>query len=90
MRLVKPKKALGQHFLKDLQIAQRIADTLDTFKSLPVLEIGPGMGVSEKKYQLIEEILSIFDGPVVIDADGITNLCRFGKKTGILKKKDNT
>ena len=45
MRLVKPKKALGQHFLKDLQIAQRIADTLDTFKSLPVLEIGPGMGV---------------------------------------------
>ena len=39
------KKALGQHFLKDLQIAQRIADTLDTFKSLPVLEIGPGMGV---------------------------------------------
>lgn len=46
--------------------------------------IGPGMGVSEKKYQLIEEILSIFDGPVVIDADGITNLCRFGKKTGSL------
>ncbi|WP_165154355.1 16S rRNA (adenine(1518)-N(6)/adenine(1519)-N(6))-dimethyltransferase RsmA [Parabacteroides sp. ZJ-118] len=45
MRLVKPKKALGQHFLKDLQIAQRIAGTLDTFKSLPVLEIGPGMGV---------------------------------------------
>ena len=45
MRLVKPKKALGQHFLKDVQIAQRIADTLDTFKSLPVLEIGPGMGV---------------------------------------------
>ena len=43
MRLVKPKKALGQHFLKDLQIAQRIADTLDTFKSLPVLEIGPGI-----------------------------------------------
>ena len=45
MRLVKPKKALGQHFLKDLQIAQRIADTLNTFKPLPVLEIGPGMGV---------------------------------------------
>ena len=45
MRLVKPKKALGQHFLKDLQVAKRIADTLDTHKSLPVLEIGPGMGV---------------------------------------------
>ena len=45
MRLVKPKKALGQHFLKDLQIAQRIADTLSDYKDLPVLEIGPGMGV---------------------------------------------
>lgn len=45
MRLVKPKKALGQHFLKDLQIAQRIADTLETYKDIPVLEIGPGMGV---------------------------------------------
>lgn len=45
MRLVKPKKALGQHFLKDLQIAKRIADTLSDYKSLPILEIGPGMGV---------------------------------------------
>lgn len=45
MRLVKPKKALGQHFLKDLSIAQRIADTLSGYKHLPVLEIGPGMGV---------------------------------------------
>ena len=45
MRLVKPKKALGQHFLKDLQIAQCIADTLADYKGTPVLEIGPGMGV---------------------------------------------
>ncbi|MCC8143208.1 MAG: 16S rRNA (adenine(1518)-N(6)/adenine(1519)-N(6))-dimethyltransferase RsmA [Tannerellaceae bacterium] len=45
MRLVKPKKALGQHFLKDLQIAQRIADTLSDYKDLPILEVGPGMGV---------------------------------------------
>lgn len=45
MRLVKPKKSLGQHFLKDLQIARRIADTLDAYKDLPVLEVGPGMGV---------------------------------------------
>lgn len=45
MRLVRPKKGLGQHFLKDLHIAQRIADTLDDYKGMPVLEIGPGMGV---------------------------------------------
>ncbi|MCD7976791.1 MAG: 16S rRNA (adenine(1518)-N(6)/adenine(1519)-N(6))-dimethyltransferase RsmA [Tannerellaceae bacterium] len=45
MRVVRPKKALGQHFLKDLQIAERIADTLSDYKQFPVLEIGPGMGV---------------------------------------------
>lgn len=45
MRLVKPKKSLGQHFLKDLSIARRIAETLSDYKHLPVLEIGPGMGV---------------------------------------------
>ena len=42
---VKPKKSLGQHFLKDTEIAHRIAATLDDYKSVPVLEIGPGMGV---------------------------------------------
>lgn len=42
---VKPKKFLGQHFLKDLDIARRIADTVDACPSIPVLEVGPGMGV---------------------------------------------
>lgn len=45
MRTVKPKKALGQHFLKDTGIAGAIADTVDTCPSIPVLEIGPGTGV---------------------------------------------
>lgn len=45
MRLVKPKKFLGQHFLKDLKVAQDIADTVDAYPELPVLEVGPGMGV---------------------------------------------
>ena len=45
MRAVKPKKFLGQHFLTDLSIASRIADTVDACPELPVLEVGPGMGV---------------------------------------------
>lgn len=45
MKLVKPKKFLGQHFLKDLQVAQDIADTVDACPDLPILEVGPGMGV---------------------------------------------
>ncbi len=45
MGVVKPKKFLGQHFLKDLDIARRIADTLDEYADVPVVEVGPGMGV---------------------------------------------
>lgn len=45
MKSVKPKKFLGQHFLKDLQVAQDIADTVDACPELPILEVGPGMGV---------------------------------------------
>ena len=45
MRLVKPKKFLGQHFLTDLSIAKDIADTVDACPDIPVLEVGPGMGV---------------------------------------------
>lgn len=51
---VRAKKALGQHFLKDLDIAKKIADTIETpnlpekaqrWGNIPVLEVGPGMGV---------------------------------------------
>ena len=42
---VRPKKALGQHFLTDLNVAKRIASTLGEYKNLPVIEVGPGMGV---------------------------------------------
>ena len=45
MGLVKPKKFLGQHFLRDLSIANDIADTVDACPDLPILEVGPGMGV---------------------------------------------
>ncbi len=42
---IKPKKYLGQHFLKDSSVAQKIADTLTLSGYDKVLEIGPGMGV---------------------------------------------
>ena len=45
MKQVRPKKNLGQHFLIDLGIAKRIADTVDAYPDIPVLEVGPGMGV---------------------------------------------
>ena len=45
MKNVKPKKKLGQHFLTDLNVAAQIADTVDACPEIPVLEVGPGMGV---------------------------------------------
>ena len=45
IKSVRPKKNLGQHFLTDLGIAKAIADTVDACPDIPVLEIGPGMGV---------------------------------------------
>lgn len=45
MKSVRPKKFLGQHFLTDQRIARAIADTVDEAPGLPILEVGPGMGV---------------------------------------------
>ncbi len=46
MSYVRPKKHLGQHFLTDLSIAERIAKSLSGHGDYQqVLEIGPGTGV---------------------------------------------
>ncbi|MTI33596.1 16S rRNA (adenine(1518)-N(6)/adenine(1519)-N(6))-dimethyltransferase RsmA [Xanthovirga aplysinae] len=46
MSKVRPKKHLGQHFLTDRNIAERIVESLSGHKGYEeVLEIGPGMGV---------------------------------------------
>ena len=45
MKSVRPKKFLGQHFLTHLPTAQAIADTVDACPDIPILEVGPGMGV---------------------------------------------
>jgi len=42
---VRPKKHLGQHFLNDKRVAQRITESLRADGCDTVLEIGPGMGV---------------------------------------------
>lgn len=57
MKNVRAKKSLGQHFLNDEHIAQRIAETISAsdlpadarqWGGIPVLEIGPGMGMLTK------------------------------------------
>jgi len=70
MKSVKPKKNLGQHFLTDLGIARRIADTVDACPDIPVLEIGPGMGVLTQ--YLIEKPREV--KAVEIDAESVAYL----------------
>ena len=70
MKLVKPKKNLGQHFLTDLSIAKRIADTVDACPEIPVLEIGPGMGVLTQ--YLVEKPRMV--KAVEIDAESVAYL----------------
>src|SRR5690554_4841587 len=47
MNTVRPKKSLGQHFLRDGNIAQKIVGSL-SISAGEVLEIGPGMGILTK------------------------------------------
>ena len=67
---VKAKKHLGQHFLKDENIAQKIADTLSCEGYKNVLEIGPGMGVLTK-YLLEKEITTYV---IEIDTESVEYL----------------
>lgn len=67
---VKAKKHLGQHFLKDEDIAKQIAETLSHNHCKNVIEIGPGTGVLTK-YLLREEINLV---AMDLDADSIVYL----------------
>jgi len=69
-RPVKAKKHLGQHFLKDEEIAKRISTTLSLSGYKDVLEIGPGTGVLTK-YLLKHDIDLI---AMDLDADSIVYL----------------
>ncbi|GGE40236.1 16S rRNA (adenine(1518)-N(6)/adenine(1519)-N(6))-dimethyltransferase RsmA [Psychroflexus planctonicus] len=60
---VRAKKHLGQHFLKDLAIAQNIADTLTEKSYETVLEIGPGMGV------LTQFLIGKYKRVIAVDVD---------------------
>jgi 16S rRNA (adenine1518-N6/adenine1519-N6)-dimethyltransferase len=67
---VRAKKHLGQHFLKDENIAEKIANTL-TFQGYKnVLEIGPGMGMLTK--YLVEKPIEIV--AMDLDSESITFL----------------
>ena len=70
MEKVKAKKHLGQHFLKDEEVAKNIADTLQLKGYQDILEIGPGMGVLTK--YLLEKPVTTY--VVEIDTESVEYL----------------
>ena len=70
MDKVKAKKHLGQHFLNDENIAQKIADALTLEGYNKVLEIGPGMGVLTK--YLLEKPIETY--VIEIDTESVEYL----------------
>ncbi|MDO5510445.1 MAG: 16S rRNA (adenine(1518)-N(6)/adenine(1519)-N(6))-dimethyltransferase RsmA [Weeksellaceae bacterium] len=67
---VKPKKHLGQHFLRDVQVAQRIAYAVEPEYRNHILEIGPGTGVLTQYLQEIAQKLTL----VELDSESVEYL----------------
>lgn len=57
--MVQPKKHLGQHFLTDESVTQKIVNALSTSPSTQVIEIGPGTGALSK-YLLKQELKNLW------------------------------
>lgn len=70
MEKVKAKKHLGQHFLKDEEVAEKIANTLVGSGYNDVLEIGPGMGVLTKYLLKKDKSVSVIE----IDTESVEYL----------------
>lgn len=70
MKPVRAKKNLGQHFLTDIKIADDIAASIESYKDLPILEVGPGMGVLT--HRLIERGFNLY--AMDIDTESIAYL----------------
>lgn len=82
---VRAKKNLGQHFLKDEEIARRIAATLDGYSTLPVLEVGPGTGMLTQFLLAARRDLTV----VEIDGESIAHLHRlFPELHGRILRED--
>ena len=82
---VKAKKHLGQHFLTDESIAQKIADSISLENYSKVLEIGPGMGVLTK--YLLEKPTETF--VIEIDTESVEYLGQnYPKLEGKIISKD--
>jgi len=83
--LSRPRKALGQHFLRDPGILRRIAEALDPQPGETILEIGPGPGgltsqlagrgfhliAIERDHDLVPGLRDRFPGVTIVEGDAL-------------------
>lgn len=67
---------------------ESVADVLAKLPWADVLLIGPGIGLNEGTARFLEKVLSVHDGPAVVDADALTLVARSGKLTSLLRRRD--
>ncbi len=82
---LRPKKVLGQHFLTDKNIANKIVDSLINKDNLPIIEIGPGTGA------LTEFLIEKHSNLLLIEIDTEAANClkqRFGDKCPKILNED--
>lgn len=56
-----------------INAAERIAELLP---KMDAVLIGPGLGLSKDTEKIVQFVLETYAGPVVLDADGITHICK--------------
>jgi NAD(P)H-hydrate epimerase len=62
----------------------------DSLKWATVVAIGPGLGQCDGLAQVVRRVLDRFEGPVVIDADGLNNLASLGPDVWQARKRRPT
>ena len=82
---VRPKKSLGQHFLKDENIARKIVSSLEYELVGSVLEVGPGTGVLTKYLFGLGDNINLIE----IDKESCEYLAeQFPEKSGFIHNGD--
>lgn len=71
-------------------ISRRPMEDREYLESFDAIAAGCGMGAGEDTYTIVKNILDLFKGPVIIDADGINALCAFGSRRSDKRPEDES
>ena len=70
----------------DLLIAGE-SELKEILKVYGTIAAGPGLGVSEGGYMLLRHVMADYDGPLVLDADGLNTMCEYDAGLETIKKR---